>query len=229
VICSDDPKRQAWELPRLPEEIEAALAAFIAENEPPIAIAAAHGWRYQGKPGDKLIDLRRAIDAAVNRDLADCDVVASGTVQDLIARATLVERDRDALADRAARLERQLNHPEPPYPYFWRREIQRTKTRLHRLMNVINKELGPNLRAWKHKFKSTRGTVSPLMKERDDLKRRLEEADTDRNHLEELLKEAEQDRDRLLRVLHHVRFTDRLQAELDADEEQRAALRGGKP
>ena len=64
---------------------------------------------------------------------------------------------------------------QPPYPYFWRSVVQREKTRCHRLMNKINKELLPNLRSWKQRFKSTRGTVPGIAKRIADLERQVAE------------------------------------------------------
>jgi hypothetical protein len=76
-----------------------------------------------------------------------------------------VSRVVDALADALAEKERMLAEPAPPYPYFWRTAIQREKTRWHKLLCQIERELLPNLRTWKHRFKSTRGTV-PVMAKR---------------------------------------------------------------
>ena len=64
---------------------------------------------------------------------------------------------------------------QPPYPYFWRSVVQREKTRCHRLMNKINKALLPNLRSWKQRFKSTRGTVPGMAKRIADLERQVAE------------------------------------------------------
>src|SRR5258705_966578 len=65
------------------------------------------------------------------------------------------ECDRDsfkALFEGTSRERDEALRIEPPYPYFWRTQIQREKTRWHRLTNTINRDLLSNLRGWKQKF-----------------------------------------------------------------------------
>jgi HrpA-like RNA helicase len=70
-----------------------------------------------------------------------------------------------AAHERIAALERQLNNPMPPYPYFWRTQIQRVKTRLHKLTNEVHRTILPNLRLWKQRYKSTKGSLMQRIKE----------------------------------------------------------------
>jgi len=46
-----------------------------------------------------------------------------------------------------------------PYPFFYRTAVQRVKTSLHKLTNLVNRELLPNLRLWKQRYKSTKGSL----------------------------------------------------------------------